>query len=527
MLRLVGRVVLICLLALSVVYNVDAQQRVRIKIERADVLRHDDKIGKNTQSLNGKVVLSHVKTFLHCDSAYMYNDSNCVVAYGNVHVIQNDSIHLYGDKITYFGDLNLAKVRENVRANKGDTWLYTEYLDYDRVLDKAYYYDGGRVVNKESVLVSDNGVYYPNTNDVYFKDNVVGTSPKYQLNSDTLRYNTRSEIITILGPTTIVTSDSTIIKSDNGFYDTRADEARLLDNSVVIMGQKTLMGETIFYQRKLGLGTVWNNMVLTDSVDNVQLKGDYGFYNEKSGAALATKKALMIHVYGNDSLFMHADTMEVVPLADTSRIIKAYHRVKFFRSDMQGRCDSLIFDFRDSIGTMYKTPILWAQGNQMSANEIKMYTRNQALYKADLIDAAFVISPEDTIGYNQVKGKKMTGHIRNNDLYRIDVDGNGQTLYYPKDDETIIGVNRAESSDMSIWLRERKIVNITMRVQPNGNMNPPFLLGEKDLKLAGFSWLDEYRPKCIEDIFLEMKIADGDIVQEEVYEGFSFDELSE
>lgn len=519
---------LILLIANNSAILAQHQQPVRIKIERADVLKHDDKIGKNTQSLNGNVILSHVRTFLHCDSAYMYNDSNCVVAYGNVHIIQNDSIHLYGDRLTYFGDQNLAKVRDNVRANKGNTWLYTEQLDYDRALDKAYFFDGGKIVNGENELVSDNGIYYPNTNDVYFKDNVVGTSPKYHMVSDTMRYNTQTEIITILGPTTIVNTDSTIIKSDNGWYNTQTDEAKLLKNNLIITGQKTLEGRTIFYQRRLGLGTVWNDMILTDTVDQIQLKGDYGFYNELTGAALATRKAQMIQVYGTDSLFMHADTMQIVPLPeDSNRLIKAYHHVKFFREDLQGRCDSLLFDFRDSIGTMFQSPIIWAQGNQMTGNEIKMYTRNQALYKVDMLESAFVVSPEDSIGYNQVKGKKMTGHIRNNDLYRIDVDGNGQTLYYPKDDELIIGVNRAESSDMSIWLKDRKIVNITMRVQPTGNMNPPFLLGEKDLKLAGFRWLDDYRPKKKEDIFLELKISDDLMVQEEVYEGFSFDELGE
>lgn len=504
------------------------QQNVRIKIERADVLRHDDKIGKNTQSLNGNVILSHVRTFLHCDSAYMYNDSNVVIAYGNVHVIQNDSIHLYGNRMTYYGNQNLAKVREGVRANKGETWLYTEYLDYDRVQDKAYFYNGGKVVNGDNTLTSDNGLYFPVSNDVYFKDHVVGVSPKYHLDSDTMKFNTKTEIITILGPTTIINSDSTIIKSENGWYNTQSNEAKLLKNNIIYAGQQTIEGKTIFYERNKGLGTVWDDMVLTDTVNNMKICGDYGFYNQITGDAFATLRAQVIQTYGEDTIYMHADTFQVVPLPeDTSRILKAYHKVKFFREDMQGRCDSLIFDFRDSISTMYKTPVVWAQGNQMTANEIKLYTRNQALYKAELLEAAFVISPEDSIGYNQIKGKKMTGYIRNNDIYKIDVDGNGQTLYYPKDDEVIIGINRAESSNMTLWLDERKISNITMRVSPSGNMNPPFLFGEKDGKLPGFMWLEQYRPHNKDEIFLPMEIAEEMIVKEEIYEGFTFDELGE
>ncbi|MBE6340654.1 MAG: organic solvent tolerance protein OstA [Bacteroidales bacterium] len=510
-----------------------AQRQVQVKIERADYLRHDDKIGKNTQSLNGNVVLSHGRTFLYCDSAYMYNDSNVVVAYGSIHIIQNDSIHLYGDHLTYLGNQNLAKVRDNVRANKGETWLYTEFLDYDRLLDKAYFYNGGRVVNHDNVLTSVNGVYYPNTNEVFFKDSVVGTSPTRVMYSDTMSYNTRTEIVNILGETTIYNSDSTIIKSERGWYNTITECAQLNLNNTIISGANTLVGDHIFYNRHKGTGTATGHMVLTDSTNNMSILGDYGFYNQITGEALATRHAEVQHVYGGDTLFMHADTLYIEPLpADTSRLLKAYHKVKFFRTDMQGRCDSLIFDFRDSVATMYEAPILWGQGNQMTAHEIKMYTRNRSVYKSELIDAAFVISPEvgvrlDTIGYNQVKGKLITGYIRNNEIYRIDVDGNGQTIYYPKDDEALIGINRAESSNLTIFMKQRKVANIVMRVSPTGNMNPPILLGEKDRQLKGFRWLDDYRPRSRADIFRQLTIPDDMNIQEEVYEGYTFDELGE
>lgn len=525
-------VLALLILMLSAYIPVSAQRsgprNVRIKIERADVLRHDDKIGKNTQSLNGSVKLSHAKTIMYCDSAYMYNDSNTVICYGSIHIVQNDSLHLYGDKLTYLGNDNLAKIRENVRANKGNTWLYTEYLDYDRLMDKAYYYDGGKVVNGDNTLTSINGIYYPNSNDVYFKDDVVGLSPRYELHSDTLKYNTQSEIITILGPTTILNSDSTLIESTHGWYDTKRDYARLLDYSKISKQAYSLTGKQINYNKPTGDATVNEDMTLVDSVDNIMLKGDYGRYNELTQEALSTKRATMLHIYNGDTLFAHADTFHIVPLGDTSRLVKAYHKVKFYRVDLQGRCDSLEFDFRDSIATMYHNPILWGQGNQMTAKEIKLYTRNQTLYKADLIDAAFVISPEaDSTGYNQVKGKLMTGHIKNNELYLIDVSGNGQTIYYPHDKEVLIGVNRAESADMSIHLNQRKIKTITMRVSPKGNINPPLLLGEEDCKLKGFRWLDDYRPKDKEDIYLEMAIPDGLTQVADVYEGYTFDELGE
>lgn len=520
---------LILVILLSFMTAPMAQQHVMVKIERAKFLRHDDKIGKNTQSLNGDVLLSHQHTLLYCDSAYMYNDSNVVIAYGNVHVIQNDSIHLFGDKVTYYGDKNLAEVRENVRANKGETWLYTEYLDYDRLEDKAYFYNGGKVVNKQNILTSDNGLYYPNTNQVYFKNNVVGTSPNYIMHSDTMSFNTRTEVSMILGPTQIINKDSTIIDSDLGWYDTKNDCAKLLDKNKITSGNYNIVGDTMFYNRRSGDMTIWGNMILTDTIDKMSLCGNYGFYNEKTNAALATRKAMALQIYRGDTLFMHADTFRVVPLPeDTSRIIKAYYNVKYYRQDIQGRCDSLVFDFRDSIASLYNQPIVWATGNQMTAKTIKLYTKNRALYKAELLEAAFTISQEeDSLGYNQVKGKMMTGYIRDNELYLIDVDGNGQTIYYPKDGPNLIGINRAESSSLSLWLKEKKITNITMRVSPQGNMNPPLLLGEKDRLLSGFRWLDDYRPRKKEDIFEKMEIPNELNIQEEVYEGYTFDEFGE
>lgn len=503
------------------------QQRIRINIEKADFLRHDDKIGRNTQSLNGNVILTHGRTWLYCDSAYMYNDSNFVVCYGSVHAIQNDSIHLYGDLLEYDGDKNLAKLRKNVRANKGNTWLYTEFLDYDRLNDVGYYFNGGRMVNNDNVMTSEHGYYYPNTNEAFFKDTVVVVTPEYHIDSDTLKYNTVTDVVGLLGPTTIVNSDSTVIYSEDGWYDTQKDRGELLKNSVITSTDKILKGKKIFYDRRLGLGKVWQNMQLIDTLNNMTMFGDYGFFNERTKEALATQNAQLLQIYGTDSLFMHADTFRIVPLPqDSSRLIKAFHNVKFFRFDLQGRCDSLVFDFRDSIATMYHLPIVWAQGNQLTAQEIKLYTKNQVLYKSELINAAFAISPDDSVGYNQVKGKMMTGYIRNNELYKIDVDGNGQTIYYPKDGEAVIGVNRAESSNLSIFFQNKKVSNIVMRVSPTGNMNPPLLLKDDDVKLSGFRWLDDYRPKSKSDIFLKLDIPIDMMVMEEVYEGYTFDDIS-
>lgn len=505
-------------------------QTYRIQIDRADFLRHDDKIGKNTQSLNGDVKLSHQNTQLFCDSAYMYNDSNVVVCYGSVHVIQGDSVHLYGDRMTYYGDQSLVKVRDNVRANKGDAWLYTHFLDYDRARDCAYFFNGGRLVSGQNTLESRRGVFYTLTNDVFFKDSVRGHSPRMELVSDTTQFNTRTEVVTILGPTNIFTDDSTSIDSELGWYDTRANVAKLLRNNRVhsLPNRSTLLGRTILYERGKHLGTAWQDVVLTDSVDDMILRGDYGFFDQTTKAALCTQRAELMQTYKGDTVFMHADTFRVVPLADTARLVKAYHQVKAFRVDLQARCDSLVYDFRDSIATLYHFPVVWSDNNQMTGNVIKLHTRNRAIYKAELIEAAMMVMQEpDTVGFDQIKGKLITGHIRRNQLYRVDVDGSGQTIYYPRDGDELIGVNRAESSNMVITIADRKIQEISMLVSPSGRMNPPFLMGETDRQLAGFKWLQDFRPLCRDDIFKPLDIPDELTVMPDTYQGYEFDDVGE
>jgi lipopolysaccharide export system protein LptA len=286
--------------------------------------------------------------------------------------------------------------------------------------------------------------------------------------------------------------------------------------------ENLLLGDTIHYNREKGIGEAFSNFQLHDTTNNIIIKGDYGYYNELTKYALATKKAELQQIYQQDTLYLHADTLQAIPLVEEdSRLVKAYYNVKFFRKDMQGRCDSMVYDFRDSTNTFYKNPVIWAQENQMTAQTIKLYSKNNALYKAELNNSAFIIAPEDSLSYNQIKGRNMVGHIRNNEIYRIDVDGNGQTIYYPKDKDIVIGVNRAESSNLTIFLKDKKITGIKLRTDPAGNLNPPYFLPDTDVKLQGFIWLDAIRPKNRWDIFKHTEMPDMEALNK-VYDDYQF-----
>lgn len=500
-----------------------SQNKAKVHILNAQRGEGRKELGPNVKLLIGEVKLRHENTIMFCDSAYLHNytDSTFIEAFNNIHIIQNDSIHLYGDLLTYNSSQGIAKVRRNVKVEKKDITLYTEKMDYDRVKNFGYYFDGGEVLSGDNTLISDYGYYYPNFSEVHFKDSVVVTNPKYSIFSDTLKYKTTTEVASILGPTFIV-SDDNVIYSEDGYYDTMNDKAQLQKKSYVQGKENLLKGDTIFYNRTNGIGEAFSNFELQDTTNNIIIQGDYGYYNEKTEYALATKKACLLQVYQKDTLFLHADTLKALPLPqDSSKLVQAYYNVKFFRRDMQGRCDSMVYDFRDSTNTFYNTPILWAQGRQLTAQTIKLYIRNRAMHKAELLNSAFVISPEDTLFFNQIKGRNMTGYFRDNDIYKIDVDGNGQTVYYPKDKDLVIGVNRAESSSLTIELNNRQITGIKLRTAPNGNLNPPLLLPKEEVRLPGFIWLEKIRPKSKIDIFKHVKLPEMDQTTK-VYDDYKF-----
>ena len=501
----------------------------RRKIEiTGQKLIHNKTMAEAVRLILGDVKITHGNVVMYCDSAYFYNDSNRVEAYDNIHIIQNDSIHLYGDYLEYEGNTRFVKVRKNVKLIKNEMTLTTEHLDYDRNNDLAYYFDGGKIVDDGNTLTSKLGYFYANTNDAFFKDSVVAKNDKYTIFSDTLMYNTVTKITKILGPTFIV-SDENIIYCEDGYYDTGNDIAVLRKNSYIEGKTSTIKGDTIYYDRKKRFGEVFGHMQLIDTTNNIVIKGGYGYYNELTKKAFATKKAALLQTYQGDTLYLHADTLRMDPVADTirnedSRLIRAFHNVKFFRHDFQGRCDSMIYDFRDSVNTFYHDPVLWAMGNQMTAQIIKLFTKNKVLYKAELENGAFIVAPEDTLFYNQLKGKRMTGYIKNNALYRIDVEGNAQTIYYPKDQDIVIGANKAESSNMTIYLEEGHIKDIIMRNTPKGNLQPPIFLTEEDEKLPGFRWLEDYRPKSKDDIYIKNELPKDEEVTN-IYEGFKIEEI--
>lgn len=484
--------------------SVNRQQKNKVFLEHADYLVADEKISTEYQILRGNVIFRKEGVFMYCDSAYFYDSSNSLDAFGNVKMIQGDTLFVYSDVMYYSGTDEIAQLRYNVKLENKDMTLYTDSLDYDMVANLGYYFEGGRIVDSENELVSIYGQYDPDTKDSEFLFDVELRNEKYVMRTDTLHYNTATHIANIVGPTTIV-SDSNIIYSQRGWYNTETDKATLYDRSLLVGNNGIkLTGDTLYYDRVAGYGEAFSNMILTDSVHNSILDGDYGFHNERENRSFATIRARAREISEGDTLYLHGDTIRTYMLEDSSRVMIAEPNVRFFRFNMQGICDSMTYVQRDSMLYMDRHSIIWSGNRQITGNSIDIHMNDSTVDYALLPDYGFMAELIEDVYFNQLSGKEMKAYFVNQELRQLDVSGNVQLIMYPmEEDSTYNKLVDAESSYMIVLLKpQQEIDKITMWPEVTGNVTPLYLAKKSQYYLAGFAWYDVLRPKSPDDIFI-------------------------
>lgn len=478
-----------------------SQEKKRVDIEQADYLEADEKIAPNAQRLVGNVRIRHQDVLMWCDSAYTYTGTNRVDAFGNVHINQGDTLNLYARKIFYNGDISHARAYQDVRLINKKTTLYADTLDYDMAANIGYYDDNGKIVDSTNILTSVIGKYFINNDLIHFYQNVEAYNDNYTLKSDTLYYNTETGRLFIVGPTTIRDSANTLYAED-GWYDTKTGEAELLKNPAVFNETQQLKANYIKYNESDGNGRALGNVRIDDYENKITVTGNTSDYNDKLEIATVTDSALFMMYSEKDTLFLHADTLRTIPdTIDGEKLILAYYGTRFYRTDLQGICDSLVYFTKDSVVQLFNNPVIWSEAHQLSADKIEMKQNTNAPDELHLKNNSFIISKLDSGKFDQIKGKEMIGYVVNNELNRFDVNGNGQTLYYARQDEEIIGLNRVESSRISIRFRERKIFGTSFFQKPEGVLKPLFALTEEEKTLPGFEWKINQRPLSKHDVF--------------------------
>lgn len=488
-------------LLLLVTAGVMAQSRKKIRLIQADEAVYDKTLGEDVQRIIGNAVFEHEGAFMYCDSAHLNNANNSMKAYSRVHIKSSDTLHLYGDSIYYNGDTKIAEVFSHVKLIDNKTILTTDKLLFDRNTGIASYTTGGHMVNEGNTLDSRRGYYHTNTKDFFFRLKVVLTNPDYVMNCDTLEYNTQSKISKFKGPTTIKGKD-TDIYAENGWYNTSTDISEFNENARVRNGDQILTGDSLYYERTNGFGKAFKNIIVIDTVQDVIIYGQYAVYDKSLGYTMITDRAEAHILEDNDTLYMHSDTMKATfDTAQNTKELYAYYHMKFFKSNMQGMADSLIYIFADSTLKLHKQPVLWTEGNQLTADSIFVLTGKKSIKKMFLYNSAFLVS-KDTTGYNQVKGRDMTGYFNNNELSLIEVKGNAETIYWVREDDgSLTGINKAFSSNLDIRLTDRKIRKITYLSKPTATLYPEGDLKSNDLLLKDFKWHGDQRPLNRYDIF--------------------------
>ncbi|HNS16817.1 MAG TPA: OstA-like protein [Bacteroidales bacterium] len=480
-----------------------SQDTALIRLIQSDEISYDRRANANVQVLTGNIILEHDNIYLYCDTAYLNEVENRVEAMGDVHVESRDTLHLYGKHIWYDGNTKIGEIEREVRLIDDQTTLYSEYLIYNRLTQESYYHDGGRVLSGEKELQSESGYYYVRVKEFAFSRNVTLKDTDYTVRADTMRYNTETEIAYFIGPTHIESEDF-YIYCQTGWFDTRNDKSYLGKNSRIHTGDQILAADSIYYEQKTGLGRAFRNITVTDTVQDIVLKGNYSLYSKEQKFSMITDSALAILADREDTLFMHADTLIArFDSAQKARDLLAYHRVKFYRTDIQGMCDSLHNNIADSVLTLYNDPVLWSDENQLTADSIRIWFRNRQIDRMNLHNTSLIISMDDTLRFNQIRGLNMIGYFTENQLQRIRVESNSETIYYVRDeDESLIGVNKAVSGSMWIFVNENKIERIVYIDRPVAVLYPEKDLPEEEKKLRGFNWRENQRPRNKNEIFL-------------------------
>lgn len=491
--------------SLQVMTDTVPPKKTKVYLIHSNTLSFDKAVKPDAQILNGDVCFRHDSSYMYCDSAYFFEQTNSLEAFSNVRMEQGDTLFVYGDYLFYDGNTQVAYLRENVRMENGQVTLFTDSLNYERIPNIGYYFEGGLIVDSLNQLSSFYGQYSPETKLAVFNDSVQVENPDFTLYSDTLHYDTESKVATILGPSVIV-SDSGTIHTSRGWYDTVNNTSLLLDQSQVESGEKILIGDSIFYNRDTGMGEVYGNMSLIDTAQHVTLQGEYGYYNEQTGYAFATDSARFLEYSQGDTLFLHADTLQMVTVDSVYREIKAYYGVRFYRIDMQGVCDSMQFNTHDSVLYMYTEPVLWNEQYQLYGDTIAIYMNDSTIEYAHVIQFAFAAQHVDSSYYNQLKGNDLKAYFEGQAVHQIDVAGNAESIFYPLEkDGAKVGMNETKSGFLTIWVKDNKLDKLKIWPSPVGSMTPIPDLKPDQKMLKDFYWFDYLRPKNRDDIYEVVK----------------------
>ncbi|MBT8254389.1 MAG: hypothetical protein KJN68_10485, partial [Bacteroidia bacterium] len=374
------------------------------------------------------------------------------------------------------------------------------------------------------------GRYYMAAQKYQFLQDVKLVNEEYVIESNQLDFYSETGNAYMFGPTTI-TSEASKIYCERGFYDTDNDTGYFVKRSRIDYDNRIFEGDSMYFDRNRSFASATNNIKVTDTTNNTVVTGHYAEVFRDRDSVFITKRALAITVQEQDSIYIHGDTLMVTGKPE-NRITRGYYNVKIFKTDLSGKCDSIHVDHQKGLTQLInlpegdsrdafsirRNPILWNIDNQMTGDSIHLIndTETDELDSLKVFNNAFVIS-RDTLGtgYNQIKGQKLFGQFKDNDLYLIDILNNAESIYYLRNEKNeLVGIDKSKSGNMKIWITDNTIDEVRKLKQIDGTTYPESEFPKQEALLSGFDWREKERPQRVEDLFvddppLELPLIEG------------------
>ena len=471
--------------------------------------------------LSGKVQLRQGTALFFCDSCVVNSNDHIFEAFGNVHINDHDTTNIYSDYLRYLTNTKIAYFNRNVRMTDGHATLTTPDLTYDVNTKIGTYTNGGRVVNKKSVLTSKEGIYYSDLRDIYFKGNVELKDPAYYLKTDSLLYNTESQIARFIADTYMKDSSGKVMRTREGYYDLAKKHAEFYSRSSIEDGAMTALADQMASDDSTKIIQMRGRAVLKDTAKGMNVLADEIFINQKTDAFLATKKPLMIIKQDNDSIYVAADTLFSAKLTDlyskdtaklktfhfkekdsTNRYFEAYRNVRIFSDSVQSVGDSLFYSFLDSTFRLYYDPASWSKKSQITGDTIYLYTKNKKASRIQAFENSFMVNEVEAGVYNQIKSFRMDGYFKDGSLDSVRAKGLAESIYFIQDqDSAYTGSNQTQSDAIDIYFEKGELFKVVFRSDLKGSLYPISQKGPAQLRLPDFQWLIDRRPKTKYDLF--------------------------
>lgn len=483
--------------------KVNAQTPKKIIVEHSDFADVNQAEMPDAFLLTGNVIVNHDGVVLTCNKAYYFQKENYIKAFGNVQLVQGDTLYLNSKYAEYNGNVKKAFATGNAVMSSPDATLSTDTISFDRNTQEVFYNNKGTIVNKENTLVSKSGKYYVAEKKFQFLTEVTITNPKYVIKSNHLDYYSNSGHSYLFGPSTI-TSKNNYIYTEKGFYDTKKNLSHFLRKSYIKYDNRLIEGDSLYYDRNKEFASATRNVKITDSINKGIVKGHYAEIFQKKDSMFVTKRAVAINFVENDSVYIHGKKLMVTG-KEGDRIIRAFNNVRFYKTDMSGKCDSIHSSTKTALTKLIGNPILWNGESQITGDIMHLIgdKKTQKLDSLKVLNNTFIIS-KDTLGtgFNQIKGSNLFGKFQEGKLHDVDIVKNAEVIYYMRnDDKELIGINKNVSSKINILFDKNTIETITFFQQVDGDIYPEEELDEHDRKFRGFKWRADERIKSKDDIF--------------------------